>query len=273
MTNEHVIRGAGTVWVRVHDADTYTATVLGVEAGRDLAVLRICCGSFKSVSFAKRDDIMTGMEVMVIGYPASAVQGQASVTRGIVSAIGPHEYYPYGDVIQTDAAINPGNSGGPVFSTNGEVIGVATFGTDYHSSGRPAEAQGFAVPASTVEAQLPALRAGTTVYEKPTLIFSDLDWVSAQIQNMIARTILEWGYGYETDAVFGGTVPLQQALNRGDTNITMEIWLPNQQEFFDAAVSSGTVTSLGKSLEDNWQSAFIIPQYVADAHPGLRTVQ
>ena len=104
-----------------------------------------------------------------------------------------------------------------------------------------------------------------------TLIFSDLDWVSAQIQNGIARKILEDGYGYQTDAVFGGTVPLMEALTRGDTNITMEIWLPNQQEAFDSAIAAGTIEVIGNSLEDNWQSGFIIPNYVAEAHPGLKS--
>ena len=108
--------------------------------------------------------------------------------------------------------------------------------------------------------------------EKPKLIFSDLNWDSAQIQNAVARFILENGYGYETDAVFGGTIPLMEALTRGDTNISMEIWLPNQQEAYDAAIAQGTITSIGNSLEDNWQSAFIIPQYTADANPGLRSV-
>ena len=109
--------------------------------------------------------------------------------------------------------------------------------------------------------------------EKPTLIFSDLNWDSAQVQNSIARKIVEAGYGYQTDAVFGGTVPLMEALTRGDTNVTMEIWLPNQQEAYDTALAAGTITPIGNSLEDNWQSAFIIPQYVVDANPGLRTVQ
>ena len=109
--------------------------------------------------------------------------------------------------------------------------------------------------------------------EKPTLIFSDLDWVSAQIQNAIARKILEDGYGYETDAVFGGTVPLMEALTRGDTNVTMEIWLPNQQEAYETAAAGGTVKRVGNSLEDNWQSGFIIPTYTAEANPGLRSVE
>ena len=116
-----------------------------------------------------------------------------------------------------------------------------------------------------------AAPAEDAMMEKPTLIFSDLDWVSAQIQNAIARKILEDGYGYTTDAVFGGTVPLMEALTRGDTNITMEIWLPNQQEAFDSAIAEGTIEVIGNSLEDNWQSGFIIPNYVAEANPGLKT--
>ena len=109
--------------------------------------------------------------------------------------------------------------------------------------------------------------------EKPTIIFSDLNWDSAQIQNAIAARIVSAGYGYPTDKVFGGTIPLMEALTRGDTNVTLEIWLPNQQEAFDQAIAEGTIEVVGNSLEDNWQSAFIVPKYVTDANPGLSTVQ
>ena len=109
--------------------------------------------------------------------------------------------------------------------------------------------------------------------EKPTIIFSDLNWDSAQIQNAIAARIVSAGYGYPTDKVFGGTVPLMEALTRGDTNVTLEIWLPNQKEAYDQAIAEGTIEVVGNSLEDNWQSAFIVPKYVTDANPGLSTVQ
>ena len=109
--------------------------------------------------------------------------------------------------------------------------------------------------------------------EKPALIFSDLSWDSAQIQNAIVRQIAEHGYGYETSAVYGDTIPMFEALNRGDTNITMEIWLPNQAEAWETALAEGNIQNLGKSLDDNWQSSFIIPQYTKDANPGLVSVQ
>ena len=110
--------------------------------------------------------------------------------------------------------------------------------------------------------------------EKPTLVFADLNWSSAVLQNWVARVILEEGYGYETDAVAGGTLPLMQALVGGDLNVNMEIWLPNQQEAWDKAVADGTIEGIGDSLSSvAWQSAFLIPKYTADANPGLRSVE
>ena len=99
------------------------------------------------------------MEVMIVGYPGGSVSGQASVARGIVSAIGPHSLYPF-DTIQTDAAINPGNSGGPMFSMSGDVIGINTFKWFTHSDGRAAEGLGFAIPVSTVYPEVLRLEQG-----------------------------------------------------------------------------------------------------------------
>ena len=109
---------------------------------------------------------------------------------------------------------------------------------------------------------------------KPTLIFSDLNWSTALLQNAVARAILQDGYDYPTDSVAGGTIPLMQALVAGDTNVTLEIWLPNQQEAYAKATAEGTIERIGKSIDGSaWQSAFLIPQYTKDANPGLNTVE
>ena len=136
----------------------------------------------------------------------------------------------------------------------------------------------------TVEVQVPVTRVVTeTVTEtviatavpaaKDTIVFSDLNWTSAQVQNRIAQFIVEHGYGYPTDTVFGGTLPLFQGLKKGDTHVTMEIWLPNQSIGWKEAVELGEVVSVGKSLVGDWQSTFVIPAYVAEAHPDLKTPQ
>ena len=108
---------------------------------------------------------------------------------------------------------------------------------------------------------------------KEKIVFADLDWDSAQIQNAIARRIVEDGFGYPTEAIFGGTIPLWQGLVRGDIDVTMEIWLPNQKDVWEPAMAKGEVIPVGKSLDDNWQSAYVVPTYVVEQNPGLVTVQ
>ena len=107
---------------------------------------------------------------------------------------------------------------------------------------------------------------------KETIIFSDLNWSSAQVQNRIAQYIVEKGYGYPTDVKFGSTLPLFQGLRGGDTHVTMEIWLPNQDEAWMEAQSAGEVVPIGESLGKDWQSAFVIPAYLQEQYPDLDNV-
>jgi len=108
---------------------------------------------------------------------------------------------------------------------------------------------------------------------KETIIFGDLNWSSALLQNRIAQYIVEHGYGYPTDVEFGATLPLFQGLKRGDTHVTMEIWLPNQDEAWEEARAEGAVLSVGKSLGSDWQSAFVIPAYLQEQYPDLDSVE
>ena len=105
------------------------------------------------------------------------------------------------------------------------------------------------------------------------IVFSDLNWTSAQMQNRVAQYLVEMGYGYTTDVVFGATLPLFQGLRRGDTDVTMEIWLPNQEEAWSEAEAAGEVVALGESLGKDWQSAFVIPSYLAEQYPDLDSIE
>lgn len=109
--------------------------------------------------------------------------------------------------------------------------------------------------------------------EKRELVFAGLGWDSALVQNGVARYIVENGYGYPTTHIEGQTVPLFQGLRKGEIDITMEIWLPNQNAVWNEAVKNGEVIPVGRSLEDNWQSTFIVPGYLQDANPGLVSVE
>ena len=109
--------------------------------------------------------------------------------------------------------------------------------------------------------------------KKETIVFSDLNWTSAQFQNRVAQYIVEMGYGHATEVVFGSTLPLFQGLRRGDSHVTMEIWLPNQDEAWMDALAAGEVVSIGESLGKDWQSAFVIPAYLQERYPDLDSVE
>ena len=122
LTNAHVVRDAKDVSVKLSDRREFAAKVLGSDPVTDVAVLRIEAKGLPTVRLGDPRQLGVGDPVLAIGAPFGFEQ---TATQGIVSAKG--RSLP-GDAvvpfIQTDAAVNPGNSGGPLFSGNGEVMGI-----------------------------------------------------------------------------------------------------------------------------------------------------
>ena len=125
VTNNHVIKGAEDILVRIEGGKEYEAEVIGSDPLSDIAVLQIKSNEkFKPVNLGDSDKARIGDWVIAIGNPLGL---SGTVTAGIISArnrnIGINRYE---DFIQTDASINQGNSGGPLFDMNGDVIGINT---------------------------------------------------------------------------------------------------------------------------------------------------
>ena len=125
ITNNHVIKGADDVYVKVNGDKDYKASIIGADPLSDIAVLKIDTkDKFTPVKFGNSDKARIGDWVVAIGNPFGL---GGTVTAGIVSArnrsIGLSRYEDY---IQTDASINQGNSGGPLFNLKGDVIGINT---------------------------------------------------------------------------------------------------------------------------------------------------
>jgi len=159
LTNFHVIEDGDPIYVTVNDSKRYSATIRGTDPARDLAVLNICCGTFRPIDIAGPADVEQGSEVFSMCYPIS-LAGSATVTRGIVSTTR-YDTARLSEVIQSDAAINPGNSGGPMLLPSGEIIGINTFKYETSLSGRPVEGLGFAISAKTIKEQLSELKSGS----------------------------------------------------------------------------------------------------------------
>ena len=104
----------------------------------DVALLKVTGENFPALPLGSLEDITTGSELQIIGFPGVAngnnsflldasANAEPTITRGVVSALKKAK----GDqknLIQTDASINHGNSGGPAIDKDGKVIGIATYG-------------------------------------------------------------------------------------------------------------------------------------------------
>ncbi|MGZ9020887.1 MAG: PDZ domain-containing protein, partial [Rhodoplanes sp.] len=97
----------------------------GKDDKTDLAVLKIDADrALPTVNWGNSDKTRVGDWVVAVGNPFGLA---GTVTAGIVSSRGRDlGSGPYDDYIQIDAPLNSGNSGGPLFSGDGEVVGVNT---------------------------------------------------------------------------------------------------------------------------------------------------
>ncbi|MES2561720.1 MAG: trypsin-like peptidase domain-containing protein, partial [Pseudomonadota bacterium] len=96
----------------------------------DLAVIRATTipDDLIPATLRSTGDLRPGDEVVAVGFPFGI---GPSVSTGVISGLRRDYRSPEGkrlltNLIQFDAAANPGSSGGPLFTTDGEVVGIVT---------------------------------------------------------------------------------------------------------------------------------------------------
>jgi serine protease Do len=162
VTNAHVVAGAQRLQVEVPIPVTGTsilatrsrtmpATIVGIDAETDLAVLRVSGPGLTAATFGDSESLRPGQLVLALGSPFGL---HNSVSLGVVSAAA-RQLEPESPMIyvQTDAAINPGSSGGPLVDLSGRIVGINTL---IFSQRGGYEGIGFAAPSNVVR----------TVYEQ-----------------------------------------------------------------------------------------------------------
>ncbi len=153
LTNDHVVRRATRIQVRLSDGRELEAKRVAYNQRADLALLKLEAKpgtQFKTVTFARDDDLMLGETVLALGNPFGL---GGSVSRGILSskarrAPEANAVLDMANWLQTDAAINPGNSGGPLINLDGELIGI---NVAIHRQG---QGLGFSIPIRLVNEAL-----------------------------------------------------------------------------------------------------------------------
>jgi len=164
LTNYHVISSASgdsqaTIKITFSNGKTTSASIVGTDAGSDIAVIKAANVSGLPVaSLGDSSQVAIGDSVVAIGNPDGLT---GTVTAGIVSALnrkvtvdvseattqsnggfgfpswsgqqgyggsnngsGSSSQTATYNAIQTDASLNPGNSGGPLLNSSGQVIGI-----------------------------------------------------------------------------------------------------------------------------------------------------
>jgi serine protease Do len=155
LTNNHVVKDATDIRVKLTDNREFGATVVGKDPVTDVALIKLKNPpkDLPTVVLGDSDSLEQGDFVLALGSPFGLTD---TATFGIISA--KHRSMSggtYDDFIQTDAAINPGNSGGPLFNLRGEVVGInsmilAPQGTFV--------GVGFAIPITLAKTLLPQLK-------------------------------------------------------------------------------------------------------------------
>ena len=200
VTNNHVIDGVSTIYVRLTNGNTYEAYLRGTDEESDIAVLKI--EPHETLTVAKlgySGALAVGEEVIAIGNPLGELGG--TVTNGIISALG-RAVEVEGvtmTLLQTNAAINAGNSGGGLFNMAGELIGIVN--AKYAAEG--VEGLGFAIPIDTAAVSILNLLEYGYIPGRPSL-GATVQEVSVRTGYLTMRTML---YVYDAGAT---------ALHKGD---------------------------------------------------------
>lgn len=148
------------------------AKPVAVDAGSDLAILRMEGAALPALRIGDSDQVQEGQQVLFTGFPIGAVLGVFAAThRGMIAAISPIAIPQSrsGDlnpqvirrlasgsfpVFQLDATAYPGNSGSPVYDPGtGDVLAVVNMvfvkGTKENVLAQPSGIS-YAVPARHV---------------------------------------------------------------------------------------------------------------------------
>lgn len=148
-TNQHVVDEGENFKVIFYDGTEYKAELVGGDATRDLAVLKIDAKNLTPLEVGDSDALSVGQTVVAIGTPYD-LELAGTLTRGIISGVN-RDIDIYDEttgrvvktmrMLQTDTSINPGNSGGPMINLAGQVVGINSMKliNEY-------EGLGFAIP-------------------------------------------------------------------------------------------------------------------------------
>lgn len=157
LTSRSLVAAAGQITASLPGGGTAQATVVGVDAQTDLALLKVTVEQpLVAAPLANSDDVAVGQWVLALGRPAA---GKLRATVGIVSGI---DSVAAGgeapsDLLRADLELASGMLGGPLLNIRGEVIGVCSHSPAGARSAPGPRRGSVAVPVGEIKRVLPQL--------------------------------------------------------------------------------------------------------------------
>lgn len=123
LTNEHVVRGAKFVKIKLATGREILGEVVRTNTRRDVALIKVEEGNMVPLPIRKGEANIGG-EVFALGSPLDQ-RYNTTISKGIVSGYRTEDNISY---IQSDVNVLPGNSGGPLIDSKGNAIGITASG-------------------------------------------------------------------------------------------------------------------------------------------------
>ena len=200
VTNDHVVRDAEQIQVKLSNESVYNGKVIGSDPKTDIAVIKIDAKEpLTTAVLGDSNTLQVGQWAVAIGNPFGL---DRTVTVGVVSATGRSNMgiETYEDFVQTDASINPGNSGGPLLNIHGEVIGINT------AIVAAGQGIGFAIPVNMAKQVVTQLISKGNVSR---------GWLGVSIQSVNEEMARSFGLPKAYGALVNDVVPKGPAANAG----------------------------------------------------------
>jgi glycine betaine/proline transport system substrate-binding protein len=102
---------------------------------------------------------------------------------------------------------------------------------------------------------------------------ASMNWQSAEVLANVDKFILNKGFGCNADIITGDTVPtITSMVEKGEPDVAPEGWVDLLPQVVSNGVKEGRLVEGATALTDGAIQGWYIPQYVADAHPDVKTI-
>lgn len=265
LTNNHVIDGATSITARdIATGKVYTAKVVGYDATRDVALLKLENASgLTTISLGNSNKLSIGEKIVGIGN-AGGVGGTPSGVAGKIVALdqsitasddsGGANAEQLTGTIETNADIQPGDSGGPLVTTKGKVIGMDTAASEanggfgFNQSGTTT--QGYAIPIATAIELAKSIEAGdsTTTVHVGATAFLGIEVETVAQASDTGASFSPQGAGAVVAQILNNTPAAQSTLATGDTITSVNaqtVTSPSTLAGYLETLSPGNTVTIG----------------------------